>query len=228
MEGCTGLVGTRMSFDRLSGASAPGDRSRSGAGRPCGGVGAVRCARYTAQVRTWQLVSCILAAATLSGFVSYSALRSDVCAALAPAQASLPQLMYLKSEHALCLFERDGSVHQWPASHGRERGKKRFEGDERTPEGRYTVSRARTSERYGLFLPISYPNAEDTRAAQVAGKKPGGSVGIHGPQRWYAFLGRGQALIDHSDGCIVLDRDSIHALARRVTRPTPIQILGVE
>lgn len=88
----------------------------------------------------------------------------------------MPRLVYLKTEHELCLFERDGAVRHWRASHGREPGKKRFEGDQRTPEGRYTVSRARISERYGLFLPISYPSAEDARAAQAAGKKPGGAA----------------------------------------------------
>jgi len=91
-------------------------------------------------------------------------------------------------------------VWQRSASHGREPGKKRFEGDGKTPEGQYTVAAARTSQRFGLFMPISYPNAEDIQRARTEGREAGGGVGIHGPQRWYAFLGRAQALLDHSDG----------------------------
>jgi murein L,D-transpeptidase YafK len=166
-----------------------------------------------------------VAASSLGSLVSPRALRDEACASLPAASAPGARLVYLKSEHQLCLFERDGSVHDWPASHGREPGKKRFEGDGCTPEGRYMVSAARPSQRFGLFMPISYPNADDARSARAAGKPAGGDVGIHGPQRWYAFLGRGQALVDHSDGCIVVDADSMQELARRVTKATPIEIL---
>lgn len=176
-------------------------------------------------VRTRQLVFCIVAACCLGSLASPSALGDEACASLPTASTPGSRLVYLKSEHQLCLFERDGSVHNWPASHGREHGKKRFEGDGRTPEGRYMVSAARHSQRFGLFMPISYPNAEDVRSARAAGKPPGGAVGIHGPQRWYAFLGRAQALIDHSDGCLVMDADSMQELARRVTKAMPIEIL---
>ncbi|HEX6244143.1 MAG TPA: L,D-transpeptidase family protein, partial [Polyangiales bacterium] len=152
--------------------------------------------------------------------------RGNVCASLP--RPSAPQLVYLKAQHQLCLFQRDGSVHQWPASHGREAGKKRFEGDERTPEGRYTLSPARVSRKFGLFMPISYPNAEDARAAHAQGKQPGSGVGIHGPQRWYAFLGEAQALIDHSDGCIVVDRPNMQALAGLVKQPLPLEIVAAD
>lgn len=177
-------------------------------------------------VRTWQLVPCIVAASSLGSLASPSPLGDDACASLPPASTAGARVVYLKSEHRLCLFEPDGSVHSWPASHGREQGKKRFEGDGRTPEGRYMVSAARHSQRFGLFMPISYPNADDAHSARAAGRPPGGAVGIHGPQRWYRFLGRAQALIDHSDGCIVMDADSMQELARRVTKATPIEILS--
>lgn len=133
-------------------------------------------------------------------------------------------LVYLKEEHMLCL--QDGTSTTWfsAASHGRKAGKKRFERDERTPEGAYTVSPARPSRRFGTFLPISYPSAQDVRHARAQGQQPGGAIGIHGPQDWYAFLGSWQAAIDHSDGCIVVDRQAIAELAARVRRPIPIDL----
>ncbi|HEY6879951.1 MAG TPA: L,D-transpeptidase family protein [Polyangiales bacterium] len=133
-------------------------------------------------------------------------------------------LAYVKSEHALCLLGPNGVVFAASASHGRAAGKKQFEGDQRTPEGRYVVSPARPSARFGLFLAVSYPNAADVLAAERAGVRPGGSIGVHGPQPWYAFLGSAQSLVDHSDGCIVTDRRAIEQLALVLMEPTPFDI----
>ena len=149
---------------------------------------------------------------------------ASVCAGYGAAGGAR-RLVYLKAEHQLCLLDAQGLVWERRASHGREPGKKRFEGDGRTPEGRYTLAAARVSQRFGLFMSISYPSAEDVRRARTEGKGAGGSIGIHGPQRWYAFLGRAQALIDHSDGCIVLDAEGIQELAALVKKPVPIEIL---
>lgn len=134
-------------------------------------------------------------------------------------------VVYVKSEHTLCLLQDEGVAWSASASHGRNPGKKRFEGDGRTPEGAYTLSPARKSKSFGTFLAISYPAPEDARSARAQGKHPGSSVGIHGPQSWYAFLGSWQAAVDHSDGCIVLDRAGISQLAARVTKPLPLDIV---
>ena len=136
------------------------------------------------------------------------------------------RLVYVKAEHALCLLEDAQLVWEARASHGRGLGKKQREGDERTPEGKYTVAPARVSERFGLFMHISYPNADDTRAARSLGTKPGGGIGIHGPQQWYAFLGRAQSLVDHSDGCIVLDQRAMKELSEKVRKSVPIEIVS--
>jgi murein L,D-transpeptidase YafK len=88
------------------------------------------------------------------------------------------------------------------------------------------VSPARKSKRFVLFLPISYPNADDLKRARAAGRPAGSGVGIHGPQGWYAFLGQAQALANHSDGCIVLDEPGIRELAAHITRPVALEILA--
>ncbi|KMW58874.1 ErfK/YbiS/YcfS/YnhG family protein [Candidatus Rhodobacter oscarellae] len=59
-------------------------------------------------------------------------------------------------------------------------GHKNFEGDGRTPEGRYLIDRRNPNSRFHLSLGISYPNVRDIAAARVAGKDPGGDIFIHG------------------------------------------------
>ena len=64
-------------------------------------------------------------------------------------------------------------------------GHKQFEGDERTPEGRYTISGRNPNSAYHLSLRISYPNAADRTFADAQGRSPGGDIFIHGqPNRW--------------------------------------------
>ena len=49
-------------------------------------------------------------------------------------------------------------------------GPKRFEGDERTPEGRYEIDWGNPRSAYHLSLHISYPNAQDRAYAQARGR----------------------------------------------------------
>lgn len=49
---------------------------------------------------------------------------------------------------------------------GRPAGHKQFEGDERTPEGRYRIDVRNAHSRYHLSLRISYPDTADRAAAK--------------------------------------------------------------
>lgn len=175
----------------------------------------------------WLWTSVTATALPLSTWPSVAHADEDACAALVrrhPREEH--QLFYVKSKNVLCFVEGEQVVWSRQASHGSAEGMKRFEGDRRTPEGRYRISPARKSTRFVLFLPISYPNADDVKGARAVGRRAGSGVGIHGPQRWYAFLKEAQALVNHSDGCIVLDEQGIRELAARVTRPLAIEILA--
>ena len=100
-------------------------------------------------------------------------------------------------------------------------GPKRFEGDERTPEGRYTIDYANASSAYRLSLHISYPNAADRAYAEARGRSPGGAIFIHGQPNW---LPLGRLPGDWTDGCIALSNAEIGDLWRRVPDGTPIEI----
>lgn len=100
-------------------------------------------------------------------------------------------------------------------------GQKVYEGDERTPEGRYFISEMHVSQNFQKFLEISYPNEEDRKIAKKFGLSPGGHVGIHGDRGGVSgFFQR----FDKSwtDGCLALRNSDVEDLYRKIVVGTPI------
>jgi murein L,D-transpeptidase YafK len=100
-------------------------------------------------------------------------------------------------------------------------GPKRLEGDERTPEGRYTIDYGNPDSAYHLSLHISYPSAGDRAAAEAEGRSPGGEIFLHGQPNW---LPAGRLPGDWTDGCIALTDAEIEELWQLVPDGTPIEI----
>lgn len=101
-------------------------------------------------------------------------------------------------------------------------GRKRFEGDGRTPEGRYLIDWGNAGSAYHLSLHISYPNAADAAFAAAQGRSPGGAILLHGqPNDW---TGPGRVPGDWTAGCIALTNAEIEDLWQRVGDGTPIVI----
>lgn len=100
-------------------------------------------------------------------------------------------------------------------------GHKHFEGDEKTPEGRYTIDARNPNSAYHLSLRISYPNAADRAFAVSQGRSPGGDIFIHGQPNQ---LPAGRMPGDWTDGCIALANSEIEELWGAVADGTPIAI----
>ena len=100
-------------------------------------------------------------------------------------------------------------------------GPKRFQGDERTPEGRYEIDYGNPDSAYRLSLHISYPNASDVAYAASRGRSPGGMIFIHGQPNG---LPAGRIPGDWTDGCIAVSDEEIEALWESVADGTPIDI----
>ncbi|MEM9500749.1 MAG: L,D-transpeptidase family protein [Pseudomonadota bacterium] len=100
-------------------------------------------------------------------------------------------------------------------------GHKRFEGDERTPEGIYTIDTRNPRSSYHLSLRISYPNQDDRAFAAKYGRSPGGQIFIHGQPNG---LRSGRMRGDWTDGCIALTNAEIEDLWQIVPNGTPIEI----
>ena len=140
-----------------------------------------------------------------------------------PAPPKIDRLFVDKSERLLIGYAQGREVVRYthirlgdaPVGH------KRFEGDEKTPEGDYTISGRNPKSAYRLSLRISYPNAADRTYAKALGRSPGGDIFIHGqPNAW---IGPPIAR-DWTDGCIALSNAQIKQLWDAVPDGTPIKI----
>ncbi len=100
-------------------------------------------------------------------------------------------------------------------------GHKQFEGDEKTPEGTYTLSGRNPGSSYHRSLKVSYPNAADTAYAKSKGKPAGGDIFIHGQPNGYkgAPIAR-----DWTDGCIAMSNAEIEQLWKVVPDGAKITI----
>lgn len=77
------------------------------------------------------------------------------------------------------------------------------EGDRRTPLGVYPLVAPRDSERFGTFVLVGYPTAE-----QVSLGYTGSAIGVHGPPRHLRILGPYLNAIDSTAGCIGIATDA--------------------
>ena len=101
-------------------------------------------------------------------------------------------------------------------------GAKRYQGDERTPEGSYTIDYGNPQSSYHLSLHISYPDAEDTAYAAAHGRSAGGMIFIHGQPNSRTT---GRELGDWTDGCIAVSNAEMELLWETVGDGTPIDIM---
>lgn len=100
-------------------------------------------------------------------------------------------------------------------------GHKTFEGDGRTPEGRYYIWTKNPRSSYYLSLGISYPNQQDVARARAYGRSPGGDIFIHGASRNPQDRGKQ----DWTAGCIAVTDQEIAEMYRLVGVGTVIDIL---
>ena len=104
-------------------------------------------------------------------------------------------------------------------------GAKQARGDQRTPEGRYTVVKKHKDSLFHDALELSYPNAADKARARAAGVSPGGGIEIHGLRAGFEWLGSAHTLFDWTDGCIAVTNTEIDELVRAAPPGTIVEIL---
>lgn len=140
-----------------------------------------------------------------------------------PRASAVDYLIVDKSERLMVAYAGGRPVRAWRGLQfgDQPQGHKHFEGDERTPEGRYVIEARNPQSAYHLSLKISYPNAQDRAFAQSQGRSPGGNIFLHGqPNGWPADRVPG----DWTDGCIALRNEEIEDLWRMVPDGTVIEI----
>ena len=146
------------------------------------------------------------------------AVRADI-----PELPLIDQIVVRKADRVMELYAEGRHVHtiagiqlgDAPVGH------KRFQGDERTPEGRYTIDYGNPASGYFLSLHISYPNARDVAYSRARGRNPGGLIFIHGQPNDF----RGRMRGDWTDGCIAISDNEMETLWRSVPDGAVIDIL---
>jgi len=149
-----------------------------------------------------------------------------VGAAQAQDRVALPQIdqvVVRKAARVIQLYAGGRLVHTIPGIQLGDApvGHKRFQGDERTPEGRYRIDYDNPESSYYLSLHISYPNAADVAYARAQGRSPGGEIFIHGQPNG---LPTGRVPGDWTDGCIAVSNDEMELLWKTVPNGTVIDI----
>lgn len=154
------------------------------------------------------------------------ALTSAAGAASGESLLHLPDVDYIrvaKAARTMALYSEGRLVHTIEGIQLGDApvGAKRFEGDERTPEGRYTIDYGNPNSAYHLSLHISYPSARDAAYARSLGRGPGGQIFIHGQPN---ALPAGRIPGDWTDGCIAVGNDEIEVLWEAVLDGATIDI----
>lgn len=155
-------------------------------------------------------------------------IAAGVCALATPtfAQAKgarVTAVQVIKGRRRLELLAGSKIVKSYPVHLGKEpQGHKRFEGDNRTPEGVYLIDGRIPQSGFFKSLAISYPNINDLRFAQKYRKSPGGDICIHGQPNGV----RRPLAGDWTAGCVALSNDDMDEVYRYVPIGTQIRIFG--
>jgi murein L,D-transpeptidase YafK len=130
-----------------------------------------------------------------------------------------------KALRKLTLVKGDRPVRSYRVALGAQpTGHKRREGDERTPEGIYSIDARNPRSDFFLSLRISYPNETDVARARAAGEDPGGQIMIHGLRNGFGWLGDRHQRSDWTDGCVAVTNSEMLEIWRLVDLGTPVEI----
>lgn len=148
-----------------------------------------------------------------------------VAAAPREPQAKADSVLVLKSQRRLIL-QRDGKpwkvyrVALGPVPWG----PKTQAGDQRTPEGNYTLDYKLRHSRFHKAIHISYPNAEDRARAHKLGVDPGNRIMIHGQPNESELAPWEAQQFNWTNGCIAVSNAEMDEIWSLVTVDTPIEI----
>ncbi|MCZ6619134.1 MAG: L,D-transpeptidase family protein [Gammaproteobacteria bacterium] len=143
----------------------------------------------------------------------------------AQGNAKADRVVVTKSERTLTLERNGEPIRIYAVALGAHpAGHKRQQGDERTPEGVYSIDARNPDSAYHLSLRISYPNEEDRQRAAARGVDPGGEIMIHGMGSAVSRMGPLHPHLDWTDGCVAVTDEEMDEIWKLVDIGTPIEI----
>ena len=130
-----------------------------------------------------------------------------------------------KGERRLYLMRNGSVLRSFKVALGlRPDGHKQYEGDYRTPEGKYRLVRRNPNSEYFLSIQISYPNDDDVARARKQGMRPGGAIMIHGQPNIPTRSRDYYATVDWTEGCIAVSNSDMVEIWLMTPPDTPIEI----
>ena len=142
-----------------------------------------------------------------------------------PADSQVDLLVVQKSKHQMMAYSEGKLLKTYQISLGDAPvGHKEFEGDEKTPEGFYTINAKNDKSGYHKNLGVSYPNVNDIDHAKALGLSPGGDIKIHGIRNGLGIINKFQRLFNWTNGCIALTNSEVDELYSSVKIGTSIEI----
>lgn len=135
------------------------------------------------------------------------------------------RVLVIKSKSKLYLKKNGKILEAYHVAFGAHpKGHKQQEGDERTPEGIYSLDYKKADSAFHKSIHISYPNAADKKRAKKRGVHPGGNIMIHGQKNGWGWLSFITQRFNWTDGCIAVTNSAMDDIWESVRIGTPIEI----
>jgi murein L,D-transpeptidase YafK len=148
----------------------------------------------------------------------------DASAAVDPLLAN--RVIVRKSQRRMYLMHGDTVLRSYRVALGLNPvGPKEQEGDSRTPEGHYQLTRRNPRSEYFLSIQVSYPNDKDLQRARRNRLTPGGSIMIHGLPNELRREPAYYEQRDWTDGCIAVSDSDMLEIWLMTPQDIPIDIL---
>jgi murein L,D-transpeptidase YafK len=139
--------------------------------------------------------------------------------------AQADQIVIVKSQRTMTLLRQGQVLKTYKVALGHEpRGAKTQRGDNKTPEGKYTIDSRNPHSQFHLALHISYPNQADRARAKRLGVRPGGDIMIHGLPPAYSWLGAAHRQADWTLGCVAVTDAEIEEIWGLVPNGVQVEI----
>jgi murein L,D-transpeptidase YafK len=163
----------------------------------------------------------------LAALLALPVSADSVAEPTAPAGILLPadRVIVHKSERRMELLHAGRAIANYRVSLGlNPSGQKQREGDFRTPEGSYRLTRRNARSDFFLSVQVSYPEAADLTLARRNGWSPGGSIMVHGLPNLPKYARDRYLNTDWTDGCIALSNEDMLDFWLLTGPGTPIEI----
>jgi len=147
-------------------------------------------------------------------------------ASAVPAPLLADRVIVRKSARRMDLMHGDTVLRSYRVALGLNPvGPKEQEGDSRTPEGHYQLTRRNPRSEYFLSIQVSYPNDRDLQRARRNRLTPGGAIMIHGLPNELRREPTYYEKRDWTDGCIAVSDSDMLEIWLMTPPDTPIDIL---